>query len=467
MYRMMKSSLLTTLLLSLSTTIVESARPGSARPGRKSRRPPAAALPFVFNGTGAEQGEFPYFVQMDGCGASLIAPDTVLTAAHCENRTDELLKIGAWDYYTTEGGAQLRTCVKWIPHPLYDFEQYASNDIAICMLDSTVDIDESKVKLEIARDPSIELVNQDLTVIGHGDLGYDVYPAPILQKTVVRGATQSEAEVLLEYWEMTYEAYYLATNGNGVTDSCSGDSGGPLLKIEPSSDGGPAIHYHVGAVSFGDECEDAGTGIYARTTALVSWIDEVMCREESVDATPGCPIINDPHVPNPEDCIGMQSELEVTIMTDGCPVDTAYFLFSEEGDLMAVRRNFAAFSTSTETFCLEPNKIYNWTIIDSNENGMEDGGFELRLNGKVIGNDVVNGDWRRIDKVITTPEYPAGTTGIPTLSPTTSELPTAVPTAAPTSTKNGKKAKIAKKAEKSKKTVKTVKNGKSTKKGKN
>ena len=46
--------------------------------------------PRIVGGQDATKGEYPFFVQGDGCGASLIWKDIVLTAAHCQGH------IGNW-----------------------------------------------------------------------------------------------------------------------------------------------------------------------------------------------------------------------------------------------------------------------------------------------------------------------------------------------------------------------------------
>ena len=41
--------------------------------------------PRIVGGQDASEGEYPFFVQAAGCGASLISKDMVLTAAHCQD----------------------------------------------------------------------------------------------------------------------------------------------------------------------------------------------------------------------------------------------------------------------------------------------------------------------------------------------------------------------------------------------
>ena len=60
--------------------------------------------PRIVGGQDATEGEYPFFVQGAGCGASLIWKDMVLTAAHCSgyiaNSANQVL-VGAQEWDTT------------------------------------------------------------------------------------------------------------------------------------------------------------------------------------------------------------------------------------------------------------------------------------------------------------------------------------------------------------------------------
>jgi len=51
--------------------------------------------PRIIGGSIAEIDDFPWFALGDGCGASLIASEWVLTAAHCSPENFDNLRIGA------------------------------------------------------------------------------------------------------------------------------------------------------------------------------------------------------------------------------------------------------------------------------------------------------------------------------------------------------------------------------------
>lgn len=65
-----------------------------------SRLRQTRAAPKIIGGRPADEDEYPFFVQAEGCGGSLIWKDIVLTAAHCEDAYfDRVLVGGSTNYH--------------------------------------------------------------------------------------------------------------------------------------------------------------------------------------------------------------------------------------------------------------------------------------------------------------------------------------------------------------------------------
>ena len=62
---------------------------------------------------------------------------------------------------------------------------------------------------------------------------------------------------------------------NGKVDTCTGDSGGPLICRTNLND--PYSFTLTGVVSWGFECAQVGTpGVYTRVSSYLDWIKEVV-----------------------------------------------------------------------------------------------------------------------------------------------------------------------------------------------
>ena len=60
----------------------------------------------IVGGNNAQQGAYPFFVQGNGCGGSLVWDDVVLTAAHCQGAFDGSVLVGPYIQSSTSGGAE-------------------------------------------------------------------------------------------------------------------------------------------------------------------------------------------------------------------------------------------------------------------------------------------------------------------------------------------------------------------------
>ena len=208
------------------------------------------------------QAAYPFFVQGPGgnCGGSLIAPNLVLSAAHCSDVFFEgsTLYIGGLNLDSGEN----RTVVRRVIHPNYN-DDTLDNDFLVILLSSN----STKEPIEMNSDvnfPSIP--GTDLTIIGFGNLlhGSDQVPDR-LQEAVVDFVVDSSCE--RAYRNELTPSIMLCASSPGK-DSCEGDSGGPIF-----TDG-----RQVGVMSWGYACADPNfPGVYAEVAPVYDWIIRTGC----------------------------------------------------------------------------------------------------------------------------------------------------------------------------------------------
>ena len=233
-----------------------------------------------------------YFTNAVGyyqCGASLIGPDVVLTAAHClkipEYGDLDTDSVKIWvnrtsNYDSTKYGF-LRTVVDFVVHPGFD-DVTEANDIAVIKLNAAV---VGVPIVQINRNTSIPSPTQSLTAIGLGLTESDSFANSLMQVSMKPVSFQ----VCKNYDEFG-EAIVLDDQmlcAGGTKDTCGGDSGGPLLVrgTDARSD------VQVGITSFGSDlgCGIADApGVYTRISYHAKWIDKQLCLLSSNKPT-ACP----------------------------------------------------------------------------------------------------------------------------------------------------------------------------------
>jgi hypothetical protein len=244
--------------------------------------------PRIIGGQAAERGRYPYMVSLHSttgtfmCGGSLIAPDVVLTAAHCRRSTATMsfARVNSYNRVNPYEDFEEIEIISLLPHPNYRGfvdETAFDFDYMIAILASSSSFD--YISLNANPDIPTGAFTDEVRALGFGYTSPDSGVSQVLQQvdlTYIPNNVCVQAKdpsTGLSYQGLIRDDMMCAAD-NGE-DSCQGDSGGPL--IVPSGVNGFTKDVQVGIVAWGYGCASAFPGVYSRVSTEIDWIRFIVC----------------------------------------------------------------------------------------------------------------------------------------------------------------------------------------------
>ncbi len=220
----------------------------------------------IVGGTRASTSTYPWVVYLatssgsQYCGGTLVAPNKVVTAAHCTvgDSPSVVRVVAGRDDKRSTAGVVARVTKIWI-HPSYrDVTQ--GYDVSVLTLDRN--LTQGTLPIAGASDTALYAAGTSSSILGWGTTSSGGSASRYLLRATVpltSSATCSSA------YGSDFKSAHMVCAGypQGGTDTCQGDSGGPLVA------GGKLI----GVTSWGEGCAGAGyPGVYAKVSSYATLI---------------------------------------------------------------------------------------------------------------------------------------------------------------------------------------------------
>lgn len=248
----------------------------------------------------SEYGEFPWMVAvlredkvMDSvlnvyeCGGSLIAPNVVLTAAHCvANKQQDTLLVrgGEWDTQTRNElyAHQDRRVREVVSHEQFN-KGSLKNDIALLILTEPFDFAENIQPVCLPpKNHNFDGSKCFASGWGKNVFGKEGKYQVILKKVelpiVPHKTCQNNLRTTRLGLRFILDRSFTCAGGVAGQDTCRGDGGSPLVCPIPGS---PTHYYQAGIVAWGIGCGEQGIpGVYANVALFRDWIDQQLSKRQ-------------------------------------------------------------------------------------------------------------------------------------------------------------------------------------------
>uniref|UniRef100_A0A3P9MIY7 trypsin n=1 Tax=Oryzias latipes TaxID=8090 RepID=A0A3P9MIY7_ORYLA len=223
----------------------------------------------IVGGFECQKNSVPYQVSLftgyNYCGGTLLSEQWVLSAAHCEPKSNLEVRLGEHDIWEPEGTEQHIMSAKFIRHPNYD-PRTQDNDIMLIKLSEPATLNSfvrpAVLPSKCANDGTM------CRISGWGNIRSSDEGSRYPDKLQCLDAPLLSDETCFNAYPFQItENMICAGYLEGGKDSCQGDSGGPM-----TCDG-----ELQGVVSWGHGCAMKNKpGVYTKVCNYVSWIKETM-----------------------------------------------------------------------------------------------------------------------------------------------------------------------------------------------
>lgn len=235
------------------------------------------AEPEIIGGTEAFLGEFPWFTSVAPdssyfCGASLVAPDVVLTAAHCGPAFPDQAIVGTYRLKDPNvAGSYKVDIVKKLYNP--DFVTYEANDLLLMKISPAIT---SIAPITLNFNASLPVMSDILTIMGIGLTTYASdslsYLAGVLRKAQVN--VISTQQCMSRFGSIVNGSIHICVKDNSpLRVACGGDSGSPLVLWDNAT----AKYIQLGVLSFGAVNCSLAPSVYERVSFYQSFLQQGIC----------------------------------------------------------------------------------------------------------------------------------------------------------------------------------------------